>query len=164
MTAVRPSELPPLRSGPRIGGVALCAMLLVLALLPPFVGPEWRGALMQGFHGVCHQMPERSFRVDGVAFALCHRCLGVVSGLLLGVLAFPVARSLRVRPGVVLVIAFLPMTADWALGASGLWANTPDSRFATGLVLGVAAGWVLARALAVPSAPAASSLQPLTAT
>ncbi|NNF57346.1 MAG: DUF2085 domain-containing protein [Rhodothermaceae bacterium] len=149
------------RSGRWLGTALACTLVLVLAMLPPFVGPGWREALLHGFHGVCHQMPGRSFQVDGVPFALCHRCFGIATGLVLGVGAFPFLRWMRMpRPAAVLFVTALPMTVDWALGASGLWANTPVSRVLTGAVFGLAAGWVLARAVVSSPSPEPPPLQP----
>ncbi len=52
------------------------------------------------------------------------------------------------------------MAIDWAIDATGIWANIPSSRVATGLVFGVVAGYVFARALAIPT-PAPARLVPV---
>jgi uncharacterized membrane protein len=135
---------------------AASVVVLVLAVLPPFVGPPLRAALMHGFHLVCHQLPGRSFAVDGIPFALCHRCIGLVSGLTAGVLLVPPLARLRAtllpfeRPMLLLALALL--AADWLLGVGGVWANTPASRFLTGLAVGLVAGYLLARSAAAPEA------------
>ena len=133
--------------------VIACTAVLVLAMLPPFVGPGFRHTLMQGFDLTCHQIPERSFHIGGIQFALCHRCTGVVVGLVLGSLALAVfkdADGSYVRHArVILAISLLPMTIDWGVDAVGLWANVPFSRAATGFVFGVLAGYTFARALAI---------------
>jgi len=134
-------------------GVFTCTILVVLAVLPPFVGPGLRHALMQGFDLTCHQIPERSFQIGGIPFALCHRCMGVVVGLVIGSMLvatfreadssfFPHARS-------ILILSVFPMVVDWGLDALGIWANVPFSRVITGLVFGVVAGYTFARALSV---------------
>jgi hypothetical protein len=97
----------------------------------------------------------------GEPLALCHRCVGMVGGLALGVLAAPVvARPLahagrrilgRVprhhRAGLALLLAAVPTTLDWSLGAAGVVANTPVSRVLTGAIVGAVAGVVIAREL-----------------
>ena len=73
MAAPYSTSTPAFRSGRWLSTVLACTLVLVLAVLPPFVGPGWREALLHGFHGVCHQLPERSFQFGGVPFALRHR-------------------------------------------------------------------------------------------
>lgn len=136
--------------------VLACAVVLVLAVLPPFVGPGFRYALMQGFDLACHQSPDRSFQIGGIPFALCHRCTGVVVGLVIGSFAVGLFRTSDGQFGLhlrhILLLSILPMLVDWGLDAFGLWTNTPFSRVATGLAFGIVAGYAFARALAVPAA------------
>lgn len=107
------------------------------------------------FDPLCHQLPERSFAIAGVPFALCHRCFGVAAGLAAGAVLAPLlirvmqpadGRGLRT-----MVIAGVPMLVDWALDFFGLWANTPASRTATGAVFGLAAGALIAASVARPA-------------
>jgi uncharacterized membrane protein len=130
--------------------------VLVLAVLPPFVGPAAQAALGRAFDLVCHQLPARSFTVDGVPFALCHRCTGVVAGLAAGALLVPLLGWWRAplvpyeRP---LLLAALSLAgADWLLGAVGLWADPPAARVLTGALVGLSAGYLLARSAACPEA------------
>ena len=136
-----------------------CAVVLALAVLPPFVAPPVRAALAHGFHLVCHQLPDRSFAVGGVPLALCHRCTGVVAGLLGGALLVPLVGRLRsalVRYERPLLVAALALAAaDWLLGAGVVWTNTPASRFLTGALVGLVAGYLLARSAAAPEAASA---------
>lgn len=130
------------------------ALVLTLAVLPPFVSEGPRRALMGLFRLACHQQRARSFVFDGVPFALCHRCTGVVAGLALGATFLPlafrwptIARAWpKHRAAGLLACAALFPGLDWALGVLGLWANTPASRFATGLAFGLVAGLILTRA------------------
>ncbi len=139
--------------------VFACAAVLALAMLPPFVGPGFRYVLMQGFDLTCHQIPERSFQVGGVQFALCHRCTAVVAGLAIGSLAVVVFRKvdgpISVHLRTILILSVLPMIVDWGVDAVGLGTSIPFSRVATGLVFGLVAGYTFARALA--AAPLVSS-------
>lgn len=124
--------------------------LVVLVLLPPFVGDASREALMQAFSPLCHQMPTRSFTVHGVPLSVCHRCTGIVAGLLLAALLTPwlrrVAQRFSERAPLVLALSGIPMAVDWAGDMAGLWTNTPGSRVATGAVFGIVVGLMLARA------------------
>lgn len=151
--------LTPFRPLPWAVVVAGGLLVLVLAVLPPFVAPPLRAALTDGFHLFCHQLPERSFAVGGVPLALCHRCTGIVAGFLAGALLVPLLGPWRVRleraERPVLAAAVALAGADWLLGVVGVWANTPASRFGTGLLVGVAAGYLIARAAAAPPAEGA---------
>ncbi len=137
--------------------LAATLALLVAAVLPPFVGPALDGALHAGFSLVCHQLPERSFAVGGVSFAVCHRCTGIFAGLVLGALALPALRGrvdLSTGERWWVLAAVLPAALDWGGDVLGLWTNTAGTRVATGLWFGVVAGVLFARALAVrPARP-----------
>lgn len=101
------------------------------------------------FDPVCHQRPERSFALWGEPLAVCHRCFGLYTGFLAGLVVLPVWEGLRRRlldrPRLILAFA-APMLVDVALFA----VNTPASRYAT--------GFVAAFPLAVPVWAAASEL------
>jgi uncharacterized membrane protein len=127
------------------------ACVLVLALVGLIVaapllmahGHEFLGqAIYQAFSGVCHQIPERSFHVAGHTFAVCARCTGLYAGLALGILLFPLVRSLRsaeTPARLWLFIAAAPTVLDFSLGFLGVWPNTHFSRAVTGALLGAVA-------------------------
>lgn len=124
--------------------------LVVAAVLPPVVGGEAGHVLRHAFSVVCHQIPERSPHLAGGPVALCHRCSGVLLGLVAGLAMAPglgrgaLDRVASSAQGRWVALAVVPMALDWALGALGLWANTPLSRSLTGTLFGVVAGAVLA--------------------
>ncbi len=175
LSITRPSSATP--DGPTLSAaqwsgagwaLALAAVLVLLvgAALPPFVGPEVRGVLRAGFGPLCHQLPERSFAVGGVPFAVCHRCTGIVAGLAAGVLLLPLTRVPEVRARaapfagarfaeerVWLLAAVLPAALDWSGDLLGLWVNTAGTRVATGAWFGLVVGLVFARALALRGRP-----------
>lgn len=91
------------------------------------------------FGKFCHQIPERSFFIDGHPFAVCARCTGIYTGAALGVFLYPLVRSLnRVdAPGRKwLLLALVPTAIDFSLGFFGILENTEWSRFLTGTLLG----------------------------
>ena len=47
----------------------------------------------------------------------------------------------------IIPLALVPTSLDWLLGVLGVWPNTPLSRLATGGLLGLVAGYYLARAM-----------------
>ena len=124
-------------------------LLVFLAVLPPFLPAGAGGWIMQAFAPVCHQLIDRSFQIDGVQLAVCHRCLGAYAGLLVGTILFLiVAREPKsLRPLTVLIIATLPGVVDWSGDVLGLWVNTPTSRVLTGAFFGVLVGTILGSAV-----------------
>jgi uncharacterized membrane protein len=95
--------------------------------------------IYQGLKTVCHQMAERAFWVAGHPLAVCARCFGVYAGFAVAALLYPLSRRLR-RTATPrrewLILALFPTAFDFALGITGLWANTHSSRFLTGAWLG----------------------------
>jgi uncharacterized membrane protein len=93
------------------------------------------------FNFICHQLPDRSFFIEGEPFGVCSRCFGVYVGLLAGVAIFPLWRSIEdiePLPRFWLFLSLIPMAVDWSLTFFGFWENTLISRFITGLILGIA--------------------------
>lgn len=111
----------------------------------------------------CHQIPERSFDVGGIHFALCHRCTGIVFGLVLGAAVLlvvripekPYARFARIA----LIVTIAVNVIDWGVTIIGFWENTVLSRTLAGALFGIVAGYVFARALAVPHQTTKQTLQ-----
>ncbi len=91
------------------------------------------------FSPVCHQSPHRSFFLDGLPWAVCHRCAGIYLGLLAGCLLparwWASSLPVEVRRRWALA-ATLPLALDAMLPYTGLWSNTPASRFVTGILFG----------------------------
>lgn len=140
--------------------LAATGLLLTAVAAPPLLPPAVRAPLVAGFHVLCHQLPERSFSIDGVQLAACHRCTGIYVGLVLGVLALPLWRRTRRwgkgAEGAALLVAVVPAALDWGGEVLGLWPGAPGSRVATGLWFGVIAGALFARAVAVRRGPHAA--------
>ena len=90
---------------------------------------------------ICHQIPGRSFHIEGEQFGVCSRCFGVYFGLLLGYAVYPLWRSIdeiEPIPRIWLFLSLIPIGVDWSLTIFGFWENTFTSRFITGLILGIA--------------------------
>lgn len=102
------------------------------------------------FSYLCHQMPSRSFFVDGEQFAVCSRCFGVYLGLVLGFLVYPLWRpidEIEPIPRFWLFLSLVPIGVDWSLGVFGIWENTFATRLITGLILGLACATFMMPAL-----------------
>lgn len=141
--------------------VLVTTFLLLNVFLPLLVGEPLRTFVMAGFSTVCHQIADRSFHVHGVSLAVCHRCTGIYLGLWLAVLVYPLIKN-RVRDtgrysGILVLAALVPAGADWISEIAGLWNNTVFSRVTTGLIFGVIAGYLLARALTRTREPGSRS-------
>jgi uncharacterized membrane protein len=102
------------------------------------------------FSYLCHQQPERSFHIAEYPFAVCSRCFGVYSGLLLGFIIYPFIKKIEEiepLPRIWLFLAMVPIGIDWSLGIFGIWENTHVSRFITGAILGAACAVFIVPAL-----------------
>ena len=153
-------------SAPWLLALSATAGVWALAAAPSALGPAAGQAIRDGFSGLCHQLADRSPHLHGAQWALCYRCVGIVGGVALGLASGPFAsawfaRAAEAWGGGRILLAFgVPMLLDWLLGATGVWANTPVSRLATGALFGLAAGWLLAEALLRTSTPPVSLTQP----
>ena len=144
-----PQCAPPVaaRTARFVWGVVLALSLAILALI--FAAPvllahgygQPAGLIYRAYSFLCHQMPERSFHLEGHQLAVCSRCTGIYTGFAASVLFYPLVRSLKRADSparVWLLLACVPMAIDFALGFFGVWENTHFSRFATGAIFGAA--------------------------
>lgn len=93
-------------------------------------------ALQHAFSLVCHQRPDRSFRLFGAPIAVCSRCLGIYLGAAIGLLL----RTSR-RTALQLFIAAATLNLlDGLTELTGLHGNWITVRFVLGLALGAAGG------------------------
>ena len=126
----------------------LACVALVLGVISLIVGAplaaasnhqQFAVAIYHSFKPLCHQLPERSFFIAGHQFAVCARCTGLYGGFALGLLLYPLIRSLRsidVPQVRWLFLAALPLAVDFSLTFFGIWENTHTSRVLTGMLLG----------------------------
>jgi uncharacterized membrane protein len=127
------------------GGAAFVMLMWVgMIVLAPLAEAHGYHALAatiyKAFDPLCHQISERSFHLEGHAFAVCARCTGIYAGFAAGIIFYPLARSLKRTDTPSrwwLFVAAVPISVDWSLGFLGIWANTHLSRFLTGALLGV---------------------------
>lgn len=98
--------------------------------------------IYRAFGMLCHQLPERSYFIEGHQFAVCSRCTGIYAGFAFTLLLYPLIRSLKTTqtpPRSWLLLATIPVLVDLSLNFFGFWQNTHTSRLLSGAVLGSAA-------------------------
>ena len=102
---------------------------------------------------ICHQLPERSFFLDGRQLPVCARCTGLyLSGAagILGWFTWKAARGWRrfvVPPRAALAIviaASVPTALSYATGVIGVWDGSNLARALLAVPLGASAGAVVA--------------------
>lgn len=102
--------------------------------------------IYQSLSAVCHQIPERSFHLEGLPLGVCSRCTGIYAGFIFGLMIYPLARKLtddRMPPRLWMMLAALPSLVDFGGGYIGLLNNTFISRAATGALLGAVAAFFI---------------------
>jgi uncharacterized membrane protein len=134
--------------------VAVVTVWLLLIVLPPVFAANGNTGISSPvyhfFSFICHQMPERSFHLLDHQLAVCSRCFGVYFGLLAGLIAYPLWRSIEnidPLPRIWLFASMVPIVIDWSLGVLDIWHNNHASRFITGLILGFACATYIMPAL-----------------
>ena len=135
-------------------GLAVVLVWVSLILIAPIAKANGFVAisspLYHFFSFICHQIPERSFHVEGEQFGVCSRCFGVYFGLLFGFAVYPLWRpidGIEPLPRFWLFLSLIPISVDWSLTIFGIWENTHVSRFITGMILGVACASFIVPAL-----------------
>jgi uncharacterized membrane protein len=122
------------------GTVLALVSLIVVAPLAAAGGYNGAAfAIYRAFGVLCHQIPERSYFIDGHKLALTTRTTRINPGNAYTLLLYPLLRSLRntaTPPRSLLILAALPLAIDFSLTFFGIWDNTHTSRLLTGLLLG----------------------------
>jgi uncharacterized membrane protein len=116
--------------------IAASSIWLVIVLAPPVLHElGWNGLeqmIRLAFKPVCHQISSRSPQLFGQPTAVCARCLGLYSGILIGACLLPFLRSLSRRllaqPRLLLLFS-IPMFLDLTV-----WKNTMTTRWVSGVL------------------------------
>ncbi|ACX73274.1 Protein of unknown function DUF2085, transmembrane [Methanocaldococcus vulcanius M7] len=88
---------------------------------------------------ICHQLPQRSFFIFGNKMAVCARCFGIYTGVLLGLIVYPMIKKLddfKVPNRIYLILALTPMAIDGTTQLIGLRQSFNELRFITGFIAG----------------------------
>jgi uncharacterized membrane protein len=99
---------------------------------------------------ICHQLPARSFHYGAVQLPVCARCIGIYSGAAIGAVVYAGrrARIVPFSPRAVLLAGAVPLAITVVLESAGAWAPGNAVRAITGVVVGVAAAFVVGEATA----------------
>lgn len=127
----------------------LCALILAPPILASHNFDGAAAGIYFCFSCICHQAPERVFRILDFPLAVCHRCSGIYLGFFLGALLKNngLHRSPGTRRNWILAAA-CPLVFDALAPYWGLWTNTSWTRFATGLAFGILASSLLVQGIA----------------
>ena len=138
---------------------AVAAAWLLLLITAPFLTTPVAGVLYAGGALICHQLPERSFHLQGIQLPVCARCFGLYGGAALGgaIGAAGFARRwlagrpllwTRAAKWVATGVAAGPTLATFALEWGFGWPMTNGVRAVAALPLGFAVAFVVVSALA----------------
>lgn len=102
---------------------------------------------------ICHQLPDRSFFLDGLQLPVCARCTGLYLSGAAGLVAWWAVKLLRGRRpqpvprrlamGLLAIVA-TPTVVSYLTGVLGVWDGSNITRAVLAVPLGVAAGAVVA--------------------
>ena len=102
---------------------------------------------------ICHQLPERSFFIEGRQLPVCARCTGLYLSGAAGALGWVIWkaargwRSFMVSPRTALAIVMvtgLPTALSYTTGVTGVWDGSNVTRALLAVPLGLSAGAVVA--------------------
>lgn len=149
---------------------AVAAAWLLLLITAPFLTTPVAGVLYAGGALICHQLPDRSFHVQGIQLPACARCVGLYGGAAVGsaIGAAGLARRwLERRPlmltqsvklvatGVAAVPTLATFALEWGLG----WPISNAVRAIAALPFGCAVALVVVSALATVHSSGADQLE-----
>jgi uncharacterized membrane protein len=143
-----------------LAGAAVVWLTAILAA-PVAIGSD-RPVLSAGAAGlylagarICHQRPDRCFRIHGRPMPVCARCSGLYAGAAFAApFALLWAARLSGRRARVLVAgAALPTLIAWSLEMAGLAHPSNTARLVAALPLGFAAAWLVLSTLSNGTRP-----------
>jgi uncharacterized membrane protein len=120
-----------------------CALLFSAPLLDPSAG----GWIYDYYAVECHQLPERSFYLNGRQMPLCARCTGIAVGMFAGNLVYPLFGDRMmdsfysrewVLPALgICCLGMVPLVVDGTVQLFTEYRSNNPLRLATGVLFGV---------------------------
>lgn len=120
------------------GFVFLASFGEVLWGQAPAAGLHWAEKM---FYGVCHQLPDRTYRIGEAIMAVNTRCFGIFLGIVAGWLSIPAVGAYATEkrwPVILLLLAISLQIVDYVGNLTEIWQNTNHSRAVLGGFFGVA--------------------------
>lgn len=102
---------------------------------------------------ICHQLPDRSFFLEGRQLPVCARCTGLYMSGAMGLVAWFGLKAARawgpisIKPRIALrglLITALPTALSVASGAAAVWDGSNVTRAVVAIPLGACAGAIVA--------------------
>lgn len=93
------------------------------------------------FFGLCHQLPDRTYTIDGIMMAVNTRCFGIFLGMAAGWIVLPFLAGVTAGkkwPLILLALAVSLQIVDYLGNLVELWQNTNHSRAVLGAIFGMA--------------------------
>jgi uncharacterized membrane protein len=151
--------------------IALASVVWLVLLIATPLAPSSLATLIYAAGSiVCHQIPERSFHLDGFQLPVCARCLGIYAGAAaasihaVGLLATDSTRWRSLSPRAartVFLVSALPTLLTVGLEWGGVWRGTNVVRAIAGIALGVGGGLVVMTAVATLNYSACQRRRPI---
>ena len=137
----------------------MAAAWLLFLVAAPFLTTPVAGVLYLAGALICHQLPDRSFHLQGIQLPVCARCLGLYGGAAVGSVAGAAAigrrwlvrqpkLSTRSMKWLATGVAAMPTLATFALEWGFGWPMSNSVRVIAALPLGFAVAFVVVSALA----------------
>jgi len=96
--------------------------------------------LYNAYSTVCHQKVDRSLFIFGEKMAVCARCFGIYTGLLIGTLIIPIYNKIenpRIPSIKVALLSLVPLAIDGFTQLLGFRESTNELRLITGFLFGI---------------------------
>lgn len=135
--------------------VFLTSVIVATVTATMVVGAPWlathgypvvAAVIYQVFSPLCHQVPSRSFHLDGAPFAVCARCTGVYFGAAIGLLVYPIGRRIdagKMPSRRILLAGLAPLVVDGLAGVMKIYSSPIGVRAATGILAGAIMAWFI---------------------
>jgi uncharacterized membrane protein len=143
------------RVGPAALGVCAAVWLAAILLAPRAIGSSERlvslsgAAIYSAGRFICHQRPDRCFRIAGRPMPVCARCTGLYVAAAAGIpFALLIGWSLPAdRARRLLILTALPTIVTWSIEYAGVAHFSNGVRAVCALPVGFAAAWLVAGTL-----------------
>jgi len=129
--------------GLHTGYAGIRTLLLYTA---PLLDPAYSGWIYSYFDYECHQLPERSFYLNGRQLPLCARCTGIITGSFAGQLSYFLLKDFYFKTIFeehnfllaigILVLGMVPLVVDGGVQLLADYESNNSMRLGTGLLFG----------------------------